>query len=108
VAAAIEQAAAAEDASALTALQALSDGTLRYDSGKRLLIQTPSGLKDALTGAAATAQGALQTPVMDNSLRRTLDPALASLRLAAPSVKVRLTAARELGRPSAEMVPVLR
>ena len=37
-----------------------------------------------------------------------MSPALASLSLSAPDAKVRLAAAHELGRPSDEIVPVLR
>jgi len=106
---AIIKAADRADPRALPALHALDDGKLRFDSVKHLLIQSDSGaLTDALTGAPATAQGKLEEPASDNEVRRALSPALASLSLSAPSAKVRLAAAKELGRPSDEIVPVLR
>jgi urea transport system permease protein len=94
VSGAIVKAANSGDARALPALHALDDGKLRFDATKRLLIKGDSGLTDALTGAAASAQGKLEE--------------LASLSLSAPSADVRLKAAKELGRPSDEIVPILR
>jgi urea transport system permease protein len=109
VSAAIVKAANRGDARALPALRALDDGTLRFDPQKRLLIKKDTGaLSDALTGAAATAQGKLEEPASDNEVRRALSPALASLSLSAPSAEVRLKAAHELGRPSDEIVPIVR
>ena len=109
VSAAIVKAANRGDARALPALHALDDGTLRFDAQKHLLIKKESGaLTDALTGAAATAQGPLEEPASDNEVRRALSPALASLSLSAPSAEVRLKAAHELGRPSDEIVPIVR
>ncbi len=109
VSAAIVKAANRGDARALPALHALDDGKLRFDALKRLLIKSDSGAyTDALTGAAATAQGKVDEPASDNEVRRALSPALASLSLSAPSAAVRLKAAHELGRPSDEIVPILR
>jgi urea transport system permease protein len=109
VSAAIVKAADRGDVRALPALHALDDGTLRFDAVKHLLIKSDGGaLKDALTGAAATAQGKLEEPASDNEVRRALSPALASLSLSAPDPKVRLAAAKSLGRPSDEIVPILR
>jgi len=109
VSAAIVKAANRGDARALPALHALDDGTLRFDAQKHLLIKKEGGaLSDALTGAAATAQGNLEEPASDNEVRRALSPALASLSLSAPSAEVRLKAAHELGRPSDEIVPIVR
>jgi len=109
VSGAIVKAANRGDARALPALRALDDGTLRFDAQKHLLIKKESGaLSDALTGAAATAQGKLEEPASDNEVRRALSPALASLSLSAPSAEVRLKAAHELGRPSDEIVPIVR
>jgi urea transport system permease protein len=108
VSGAIVKAANRGDARALPALHALDEGKLRFDATKRLLIKGDSGLTDALTGAPASAQGKLEEPVNDNEVRRALSPALASLSLSAPSADVRLKAAKELGRPSDEIVPILR
>jgi urea transport system permease protein len=109
VSAAIVKAANRGDARALPALRALDAGTLRFDAQKQLLIKSESGaLSDASTGAPAAARGKLEEPASDNEVRRALSPALASLSLSAPSAAVRLKAARELGRPSAEIVPILR
>ena len=109
VSGAIVKAANRGDARALPALHALDAGTLRFDAVKRLLIKSDSGtFTDALSGAAATAQGKVEEPASDNEVRRALSPALASLSLSAPSAEVRLKAAHELGRPSDEIVPILR
>ncbi|HWZ93021.1 MAG TPA: urea ABC transporter permease subunit UrtB [Polyangiaceae bacterium] len=108
VAAAVEKTAALGDPRALPVLHALDDGKLRFDEQKHLLIKTDAGLNDALSGAPGTAQGKLDEPASDNEVRRALSPALASLSLSAPSKKVRLAAAHELGRPSDDVVPVLR
>src|SRR5689334_13434139 len=109
VSAAIAKAANRGDARALPALHALDDGTLRFDTQKHLLIKKDNGaLSDALTGAVATAEGKLEEPASDNEVRRALSPALASLSLSAPSAAVRLKAAHELGRPSDEIVPIVR
>ncbi len=106
---AIIKAANRGDARALPALHALDDGKLRFDTVKHLLIKADTGkLSDALTGAAANAQGKLEEPASDNEVRRALSPALASLSLSAPDPKTRLAAARSLGRPSDEIVPILR
>ena len=109
VSAAIVKAANRGDARALPALRALDDGKLRFDALKRLLIKSDGGaFSDALTGVATTAQGKVEEPASDNEVRRALSPALASLSLSAPSVAVRLKAAHELGRPSDDIVPILR
>ena len=109
VAGAVVKAANRGDARALPALHALEDGTLRFDATKHLLIKADKGaLTDALTLLPATAQGNLEEPASDNEVRRALSPAIASLSLSAPSPEVRLKAAHELGRPSDEIVPILR
>src|SRR5450432_134706 len=108
VAAAVEKTAALGDPRALPVMHALDDGKLRFDEQKHLFIKTDTGLKDAVTGAPGAPQGKLDEPASDNEVRRALTPALASLSLSAPSPKVRLAAAHELGRPSDDVVPVLR
>lgn len=108
VASAVEKIAALGDARALPALHALDDGKLRFDEAKHLFIKADSGPKDALGGAAAAPSGKLEEPASDNEVRRALAPALASLSLSAPSAKVRLAAAHDLGRPSDDLVPTLR
>ena len=108
VAAAVAKTAALGDPRALPAMHALDDGKLRFDEQKHLFIKTDAGLKDALSGAPRAATGKLDEPASDNEVRRALSPALASLSLSAPSAKVRLAAAHELGRPSDDVVPVLR
>ena len=108
VAAAVEKIGASADPHALQALRALDDGTLRFDEQRHLFIETSAGLKDALSGGAASPQGKLGEPASDNEVRRALAPALASLGLSAPSAKMRLVAVRELGRPSDDIVPTLR
>ena len=109
VSAAIVKAANRGDARALPALHALDEGNLRFDAQKRLFIKSDAdALKDALTLVATTAQGQLEEPASDNEVRRALSPALASLSLSAGSAAVRLKAARDLGRPSDEIVPIIR
>ena len=108
VATAVEKTAALGDARALPVMHALDDGKLRFDEQRHFFIKTDAGLKDALTGALGAPQGKLNEPPSDNAVRRALTPALASLSLSSPSKKVRLAAAHELGRPSDDVVPVLR
>ncbi len=75
VSAAIVKAANRGDARALPALHALDEGKLRFDALRRLLIKSDSGAyTDALTGAAATAQGKVEEPASDNETRRALSP----------------------------------
>ena len=106
VSGAIVKAANRGDARALPALHALNDGNLRFDATKHLLIKGDGDkLTDALSGAAATAQGKLEEPASDNAVRRALSPALASLSLSAPDPKLRLAAAKELGRPATKSCP---
>ena len=97
------------DARALSALRALDNGKLRFDALKHLLIKSDNGaFKDALSGVAVAPDGKVLEPASDNEVRRALSPALASLSLSAPSAEVRLKAAHDLGRPSDEIVPILR
>jgi urea transport system permease protein len=108
-AAAIEHLKAADDLTALPALEALDNGDLRVDAAGNPFIQTKSGVKPALAGGPAQPNGALKTVDADNTVRRALLPALAALRLSSPDSDVRLAAAEELAKhPSDDVAALLR
>ena len=82
------------DVAALPALQALMDDTLRIGPEGHPVIAGPAGAVDALTGAPFPgAVDALDSPSVNNKVRRTLEPVVASLSLASPDPEVRLKAA---------------
>lgn len=108
---AIADLAGSDDARALTVLRALNDRELKFDSEGHGFIVKAAGTSpiDALTGTPATPAGNLEQPLVNNSVRRTLAPALAQLRLQSKDVKVRLEAAVELAkRPSDELLDTTR
>jgi urea transport system permease protein len=112
VSAAIERMSGAADPRALPILEALEGGNLRIDANGHPFIADGGKMTDALGGnggAASPPAGALTTPALDNTVRRSLAPALAALRLTSPDPQVRLTAAQELAkRQSDEAVVLLR
>ncbi|HEX4339573.1 MAG TPA: urea ABC transporter permease subunit UrtB [Polyangiaceae bacterium] len=112
VGAAIERMSGAADLRALPILEALDDGKLRIDSNGHPFISKDGKMTDALGGnggEATSPSGALVTPEVDNTIRRSLGPALAALQLTSPDPKVRLNAAQELAkRQSEEGVTLLR
>src|SRR5688572_13434748 len=104
---ALEQLKARAESRALPALQALDEGNLRVDARGDAFITGAGGTKPALQGGPAAPSGRLSTPVVDNSLRRLLLPALAALKLSSPDRQVRLGAAEELmKRPSDDIAPL--
>jgi len=105
VSAAIERMSGAADLRALPILEALDNGTLRIDANGHPFIADGGKVTDALAGnggGSMSPSGALTTPEVDNTVRRSLEPALAALRLSSPDPKVRLTAAQELAKRSSE------
>ena len=104
---AIERLKGAGDPLDLPALKALDDGKLLVDAAGNSFIKTPSGLKPAAPGGAATPSGALKTLEPDNTVRRALLPALAALKLSSPDREIRLSAAEELAKHPGEDVSVL-
>jgi urea transport system permease protein len=97
------------DPKALEVLTAFEDGNLRIDAEGNAFIKGASALKPVLDSAPAAPQGKLETPAVDNTVRRALSPALAALKLTSPNKTVRLAAAQELSkRPSEEVEGTLR
>jgi urea transport system permease protein len=109
VEAAVDSIAKSTDPAALALLQALSDDSLRIDTAGTPFIAAENGTLSAVFGGAAKPAGALTTPLVDNRLRRQLEPALASFKLGFPDPKVRLEAAQDLARSrNDELAPLIR
>src|SRR4051812_44689369 len=84
VASAVDEIAKSSDKAALIMLEALSNDALRVDGQG---VPFVAGESDALTpvfGGSAKPSGGLTTPLVDNRMRRQLEPALASLKLSFP------------------------
>src|SRR4051812_386630 len=96
---ALEQLGKLGDVKALPALEALSDGRLLFDAQGKAYFKDDSGkLHDALSGAPVGPLSGLREPTVDNEVRRTAAPIVASLRLGSPDRDVRLLAAQELAK----------
>src|SRR5882724_651964 len=95
VEAAVDSITRSTEPAALTLLQALSDDTLRLDTAGTPFVAAENGALSSVFGGGAKPVGALTTPLVDNRLRRQLEPALASFKLGFPDPKVRLAAAKE-------------
>ena len=88
-----------DDPAALPALRALQDGKLRVDTAGNLLIEREKDkLVDALTNEPIPASGELRAPIVNNRIRRELQPAIAQLALHSEDAAVRVWAAEELIR----------
>jgi urea transport system permease protein len=101
----IEAAIAAADLQAIPALRALLEGNLYLEEGGRALIARGGGWVDA--GTSQPASPADEEPVkvtINNRIRRSLERALAALRLASPAAADRLAAAQELQESADERV----
>ncbi len=109
VARAVEQIAARRDALAARVLSAMLDGDLRVDaSGAPFLAQRGDTYQALLAGSGA-AKPPLRTPVVDNQLRRQLEPAIAGLRLSVADDDIRLSAAEDLAKHrNDELAPLVR
>jgi len=96
------------DAQALSILVALLDDKLQVDAAGNAYLVEESGATALTPGAPAKPENA-KPPLVDNRLRRALEPAIASLRLTAPDKDVRLEAAEDLAkRRNDELAPVMR
>jgi urea transport system permease protein len=97
------------DAEALAILVALLDDKLQVDAaGNAYRVEEDGSLKPLTEGAPAKAAGA-KTPLVDNRLRRALEPAIASLRLSNADREIRLEAAIDLSkRRNDELAPVIQ
>ena len=106
---AVENIAKLSDPAALALLEALAKDSLRIDSaGKPFVAGEGSALSPVFEGAGKPS-GALTTPLVDNRLRRQLEPALASLKLGFPDPKVRLEAAKDLAKSrNDDLAPLIR
>ena len=109
VSAAVESIAKSSEPAALTLLDALAKDSLRIDSaGVPFMAGEGDKLSPVFEGSTKPT-GALGTPLVDNRLRRQLEPALASLRLGFPDPKVRLEAATDLAKSrNDELMPQIR
>jgi urea transport system permease protein len=106
---AIEQIKVRADVAALSALQALEDGSLRLDPAGNAFIVKDGKPAPAIDGGAAAPSGPLKTPLLDNKLRRALSQALATLKLASSDRELRYLAAEELAKqPSEDVIPLVR
>ena len=97
------------DAAAIPLLKAMQDDQLHTHNGK-VVIVTDAGAKDPLTGETAKVPSdQLESIVVNNRIRGTLDSAIAALRLVAPEREIRLAAAVELASSaSEEMLPLIK
>jgi len=95
---AVENIAKSSDPAALALLEALGKDSLRIDAAGTPFVAGESNLLSPVFGGSAKPSGALTTPLVDNRLRRQLEPALASLKLGFPDAKVRLEAAKDLAK----------
>jgi urea transport system permease protein len=106
---AIESIASRGDLTALAVLSALSDGTLRVDGKGNAFVQDGGALKPLSPGAPRAPAGRTVAPLVDNVMRRSLEPSIASLRLTSPDHSVRLGAADDLAKHrNDDLAPVVR
>lgn len=107
---AVESIAARHDADGVAVLTALLAGSLRLDAtGGLYSLQEDGSLEPLVAGLPEKPSGALSTPLVDNRLRRAIEPALASARLNSPDRQLRLAAAVDLSKQkNEELAPLLR
>jgi urea transport system permease protein len=100
---------ARRDAQALSILVALLDDKLRIDASGAAFKAAEDGSLTPITEGAPPNPVDPKPPLVDNRLRRALEPAIASLRLKAPDRQVRLEAAVDLcKRRNDELAPVVQ
>ena len=106
---AVEGLAKSSDPAALTLLDALAQDSLRIDAAGTPFVAGEGDKLSPVFGGSAKPLGALTATTLDNSLRRQLEPALASLKLGFPDPKVRLTAAKDLAKSrNDDLAPQIR
>src|SRR4051812_6177587 len=106
---AVEGLAKSSDPAALTLLDALAQDSLRIDAAGTPFVAGEGDKLSPVFGGSTKPSGALTATTLDNSLRRQLEPALASLKLGFPDPKVRLTAAKDLAKSrNDELAPQIR
>ncbi len=106
---AVEVIAARRDTAAVVVLTALQAGTLRIDAQGQPFVAQSDGTYEAALGGDGKPAPPLGTPLLDNRLRRQLEPAAAGLRLSAADRQIRLAAAEELKKHrNDELAPVIR
>lgn len=106
---AVEGIAKSTDPAALALLEALAKDSLRVDSAGAPFVTGEGDKLSPVFGGPSKPSGALTTPLVDNRLRRQLEPALASLKLGFPDPKVRLEAAKDLAKSrNDDLAPLIR
>lgn len=109
VALAVDNIAKSSDSAALALLEALSKDALRIDAAGVPFVAGEGGRLSPVFGGSATPSGALSKPLVDNRMRRQLEPALASLKLGFPDPRVRLSAAKDLAKNrNDDLAPLMR
>jgi urea transport system permease protein len=105
VEAAVNVIAKSSDKAGLVLLEALAKDSLRIDSAGVPFVAGEGDKLSPVFEDSGKPAGALTTPVVDNRLRRQLEPALASL----PDPKVRLEAAKDLAKSrNDDLAPMIR
>jgi urea transport system permease protein len=106
---AVEGIAKSSEPAALALLEALAKDNLRIDAAGTPFVAGEGNALSPVFGGGAKPAGALTTPLVDNRLRRQLEPALASLKLGFPDPKVRLEAAKDLAKSrNDDLAPLIR
>jgi urea transport system permease protein len=106
---AVDAIAKSSEPAALALLEALAKDALRIDARGAPFVAGEAGQLSAVFGGAGKPDGPLHTPLVDNRLRRQLEPALASLKLGFPDPKVRLSAAKDLAKSrNDDLAPLVR
>lgn len=106
---AVDVIAKSSDPAALALLEALAKDALEIDAAGVPFVAGEGGALSPLFAADMRPSGALSRPLVDNRMRRQLEPALASLKLGFPDPKVRLAAARDLAKSrNDDLAPLIR
>jgi urea transport system permease protein len=109
VALAVDLIAKSSDPAALAILEALAKDALRIDAQGVPFVAGEGNALTPVFGGEAKPSGKLSTPLVDNRMRRQLEPALASLKLGFPDPKVRLSAAKDLAKSrNDDLAPLIR
>jgi urea transport system permease protein len=109
VEAAVSIIAKSSDKAGLSLLEALAKDSLRIDSAGMPFVAGEGDQLSPVFEGSGKPSGALATPLVDNRLRRQLEPALASLKLGFPDPKVRLSAAKDLAKSrNDDLAPLIR